>query len=99
MCHTIKQGEKIIVDREMRKGCLPGILRKGLSSYSSPIMLIPRKMSGIPNINTDFRHHNSRLVRLNCSLPLVRDAIQILGASECELISVIDLRDAYHTIL
>ena len=61
-------------------------------------MLIPRKMSGIPHIFTDFRHLNSRLVRLNCSFPLVRDAIQILGASECALISFIDLRDAYHTL-
>ena len=75
----------------MRKGRLLGILKKGLSSYSSPIMLIPRKMSGIPHIITDSRHLNSRHVRLNCSFPLVRDAIQILGASECELISVIDL--------
>ena len=61
----IKEEEKIIVDREMRKGCLLEILRKGLSSYSSPIMLIPRKMSGIPGIITDFRHLNSRLLRLN----------------------------------
>ena len=60
---------KIIVDREMRKGCLLGILRKGLSSYSSPIMLIPRKMSGIPYIITDFIHLNSRHVRLNCMFP------------------------------
>ena len=95
----IKEEEKIIVDREMRKGCLPWILRKGLSSYSSPIMLIPRKMSGIPYIVTDFRNLNSRLVRLNFSFPLVRDAIPILGASECELMSVIDLRDAYHTLI
>ena len=55
-------------------------------------------MSGIPHIITDFRHLNSRLVRLNCSFPLVRDAMQVLGASECELMSVIDLRDAYHTL-
>ena len=68
-----------------------------MSSYSSP-MLIPRKMSGIPHIITDFRHLNSRLVSLNCSFPLVRDAFQILGASECELISVIDLIDGYHTL-
>ena len=94
----IKEEEKIIVDREMRKGCLLGILRKGLSIYSSPIMLIPRKMSGILCIITDFRHLNSRPVRLNCSFPLVRDAIQILGASEYELISFIDLGDAYHTL-
>ena len=94
----IKEEEKIIVDREMRKGCLLGILRKGLNSYSSSIMLTPRKTSGIPCIITDFRHLKLRLVRLNCSFPLVRDAIQILGASECELISVTDLRDAYHNL-
>ena len=55
-------------------------------------------MKGIPYMVTDFRHLNSKCVRLNCSFPLIRDAIQILGASECELISVIDLRDAYHTL-
>ena len=80
----------------MRKGCLLGILRKGMSSYSSSMMLKLRNISGIPNIITGFRHLNSRLHRLDSSFLLVRDAIQILGASECELISVIDLRDAYH---
>ena len=58
--------EKIIVDRDMRKGCLLGILRKGLSNDSSPIILISRKMSGIPCIITDFRQLNSTLVRLSC---------------------------------
>ena len=82
----------------MRKGCLLGILKKGMSSYSSPIMLIPRKLSGIPRIVTDFRHLNSRLVTLQPSIPLVRDAIQILGASGCEVLSLADLRDAYHTL-
>ena len=77
----------------MRKDSLLGISGKGWSSYSSPIMLIPRKISGVPCIITDFRHLNSRCVRLNCSFPLVRDAIQTLGASLCEIISVIDLRD------
>ena len=94
----IKEGEKDLIDKEMRKGVLLGILKKGMSSYSSPIMLIPRKQGGIPRIVTDFRHLNSRLVTLQPSIPLVRDAIQILGASGCEVISVIDLRDAYHTL-
>ena len=65
---------------------------------SSPIMLIPRKLSGIPRIVTDFRHLNSRLITLQPSIPLVRDAIQILGASGCEILSLADLRDAYHTL-
>ena len=93
-----KESEKDIIDKEMRKGCLLGILKKGMSSYSSPIMLIPRKLTGIPRIVTDFRHLNSRLVTLQPSIPLVRDAIQILGNSGCEILSVLDLRDAYHTL-
>ena len=94
----IKESDKDIVDKEMRKGCLLGILKKRMSSYSSPSMLIPRKLSEIPRIVTDFRHLNSRLVTLQPSIPLVRDAIQILGASGCEMLSLADLRDAYHTL-
>ena len=94
----IKESDKDIVDKEMRKGCLLGILKKGMSSYSSPIMLIPRKLSGIPRIVTDFRHLNSRLVTFQPSISLVRDAIQILGATGCEILSLADLRDAYHTL-
>ena len=69
-----------------------------MSSYSSPIMLIPRKLTGIPRIVTDFRHLNSRLVTLQPSIPLVRDAIQILGSSGSEVLSLADLRDTYHTL-
>ena len=92
----IKESDKDIVDKEMRKGCLLGILKK--SSYSSPIMLIPRNLSGIPRIVTDFRHLNSRLVTLQPSISLVKDAIQILGASDCEILSLADLRDAYQIV-
>ena len=93
----IKESEKDIVDKEIRKGGLLGILRKGMSFYSSPIMLIPRKMTGIPRIVTDFRHLHSRLVTLQPSILLVRDVIQILGSSGSEVLSLADLRDAYHT--
>ena len=54
----IKESDKDIVDKEMRKGCLLGILKKGMSSYSSPIMLIPRKLFGIPRTVVQ---ENSRL--------------------------------------
>ena len=94
----IKETEKDVVDKEMKKGCMLGILKKGMSSYSSPIMLIPRKLTGIPRIVTDFRHLNSSLVTLQPSIPLVRDAIQILGSSGSEVLSLADLRDAYHTL-
>jgi hypothetical protein len=93
-----KEDEKGLIDDNMRKGCLLGILKRGLSAYSSPIMLLPRKLGGIPRIVTDFRYLNSRLVRLNPSIPLVRDAIQLIGNSQCEVMSLVDLRDAYHTL-
>ena len=64
----IKETEKDVVDKEMKKGCILGILKKGMSPYSSPIMLIPRKLTGIPRIVTDFRHTNSRLVTLQPSI-------------------------------
>ena len=94
----IKETEKDVVDKVMKKGYMLGILTKGMSSYSSPFMLIPRKLTGIPRIVTDFRHLNSRLVTLQPSIPLVRDAIQILGSSGIEVLSLADLRDAYHTL-
>ena len=51
-------------------------------------MLIPRKITCIPYISINFRGLNSRLFRHDCSFALVRDAIQISGASKC----------AYHTL-
>ena len=92
-----KEQHKDYLDAEMRKGCLLGILKPGLSSWNSPVMLIPRRI-GPPRIVTDFRHLNSRLVKLNPSVPLVRDAIQQLGASEAEVLSVVDLKDAFHSL-
>ena len=67
------ESDKDIIDKQMRKGCVLGILKRGMTSYSSPIMLIPRKQGGIPRIVTDFRHLNSRLVVLQPSIPLVRE--------------------------
>ena len=96
--YPIKESEKEMIDREMRRGCLLGILKKGLSSYSSPVMLIARKNSELKRIVSDFRVLNSRLRLLQCSMPLIKDAIQTLGAVQAEIASIIDLRDAFHTL-
>ena len=65
----VKKKEKNIVDKEMRKRMFAWNLKKNLSSYFSPIMLIPKKVSGIPCKITDFRYLNARPVRLNCIFP------------------------------
>ena len=39
-----------------------------------------------------------RLVRVNHAFPIVHDCLEAIGASKCEVMSVLDLRDAYHTL-
>lgn len=95
---SVKENIKPKIDKEMKKLTILGILKKGLSGYSSPAMPIPRKNSDIPRIVADFRHLNTKLLQLNMSFPLVKECIQQIGASQCEVMSVIDLRDAYHTL-
>ena len=41
---TVKEDMKSKIDKEMDKLVKLGILKKGLSGYSSPAMAIPRKM-------------------------------------------------------
>ena len=35
---------------------------------------------------------------MNHAFPIVRDCLEAIGASKCEVMSVLDLRDAYHTL-
>ena len=86
------------IDKEMDRLVKLGILKKGISGYSSPAMAIPRKNSSIPRVVGYFRYLNKRLVKLKMTFPLVRKCIQAIGTSQCEIMSVIDLRDAYHTL-
>ena len=44
------------------------------------------------------RYLNKRIVKTNYPFPLVRDTIQKLGASECKVFSVLDLKDAFHSL-
>ena len=95
---SVKEDMKLKIDKEMNKLVTLGILKKGLSGFSSPAMAIKRKNSDIPRVVADFRYLNTRLPQLNMSFPLVKECIQTIGASQCEVMSVIDLRDAYHTL-
>ena len=75
-----------------------GIIEKGLTGYSSPVLLVKRKQQNLYKVVTDFRALNKRLVFINHAFPLVRDCLDAIGNSVCEVFTVIDLRDAYHTL-
>ena len=75
-----------------------GILKERFSAYSSPVMLISRKLTKDKRVVTDFRHLNGRIAKNNLAYPLVRDTFLVLGNAKCEVLSVLDLKDAFHSL-
>ena len=61
-------------------------------------MLISRKLTRDKRVVTDFRHLNVRIAKNNLAYPLVRDTFSALGNSKCEIQSVLDLKDAFHSL-
>ena len=47
---------------------------------------------------TDFRNLNIRIAKNNLAYTLVRDTFSVWGNSKCEVISVLDLKDAFHSL-
>ena len=75
-----------------------GILKEGFSAYSSPVVLISRKLTKGKRVVTDFRHLNVRIAKNNLSYLLVRDMFSMLGNSKCDILSVLDLKDTFHLL-
>ena len=57
--YHVKEEDKNFIDKEMKCLCYLGILKEGFSAYSSPVMLISRKVTQDKS-STDFRHLNIR---------------------------------------
>ena len=75
-----------------------GILSKKSTSHTSPVMLITRKLTNDKRPVVDFRLLNTRILRRSTSIPLMKDVLSILGNSKCEVMSCVDIKDAYHSI-
>ena len=61
-------------------------------------MLISRKVLPDKRVVTDFRHLNVRIAKNNLAYHLLKDAFSVLGSSRCEVLSVLDLKDAFHLL-
>ena len=73
-------------------------IERSFSAYSSPVMLVSRKWTQDKRVVTDFRHLNTRIAKNNLAYPLVKDTFTALGNSKCEVLSVLDLKDAFHSL-
>ena len=93
-----KEEDKNILDKEMKRMCYLGILKEGFCAYLSPVMLISRKMTNDKRVVTDFRHLNMCITKNNLAYPLLKDTVALLGSSQCEVMSVLELKDAFHSL-
>ena len=96
--YQVREDDKRVLDKEMKRLCYLGILKEGFSAYSSPVMLVSRKLTQDKRVVTDFRHLNTRIAKNNLAYPLVKDTFTTLGNSKCEVLTVLDLKDAFHSL-
>ena len=96
--YHIREEDKAFIDKEMKELFYMGILKEGFSADSSPVMLISRKLTKDKRAVTDFRLLNVRIVKNSLAYPLVRDMFSVLGNSKCVVLSVLDLKDASHSL-
>ena len=93
-----KEGDRVILDKEMKRLCYLEILKEGFSAYSSSVMLTSRRMMQDKGVVTDFRHLNMCIAKTNLAYLLLKDTFALLGSSRCEVLSVLDLKDAFHSL-
>ena len=94
----MQEEQKKVIQKEVDRLEHLGIIRKGLTGYSSPVVLVKRKNQNLYTVCSDFRILNEKLLKINHAFPLVRDCIKQLGRKRCHYLSTIDLRDAFHTL-
>ena len=75
-----------------------GILSKNNTTHTSPLMLVAGKGTKNKRPVVDFRLLNTRILRRNTATPLLRGIFKILGRSRCEVLSCVDVKDAFHSL-
>ena len=96
--YPMREEQKKVIQREMDRLKHLGITHKGLTSYSSLVVLVKWKNQNLYQVCSDFCILNKKLVKINHAFPLVRDCIEQLGRKKCHYLSMIDLRDTFHTL-
>ena len=94
----IVEEDKPLMDKCMQKLISLGILTKNSTTHTSPVMLVARKGNERKRPVVDFRLLNTRIVRRNTSTPLLRDIFIMLGRAQCEVLSCVDLKEAFHSL-
>ena len=92
--YPMKEEQKKVIQKEMDRLENLGIIHKGLTAYSSPVVLVKRKNQNLYRVCSDFCILNEKLLKINHTFPLVQDCIEQLGRSKSDYMSTINLIDA-----
>ena len=96
--YPMREEQKKVIQKEMDRLEHLVIIHKGLTSYSSPVVLVKWKNQNLYRVCSDFCILNEKLVKINHAFLLVRDCIEQLGRKKCHYLSIINLRDTFHTL-
>ena len=73
-------------------------IKRRFAAYLSLAMLISRKVRKHKGVITDVRSLNVRIAKNNLAYPLLKDTFSVLGSSTIVVLSVLDLKDAFHSL-
>ena len=96
--YPMREEQKKVIQKDMDRLEHLGIIWKGLTGYSSLVVLVKQKNQNLYQVCSDFHILNEKLVKINHAFPLVRDCVEQLGRKKCHYLSTIDLQDAFHTL-
>ena len=69
--YPMQEEQKKVIQKEMDRLEHLGIIQKGLTSYSSPVVLVKRKNQNRYRVCSDFRILNEKLLKINHAFQLV----------------------------
>ena len=73
--YPMQEEQKKVIQKEMDRLEHLAIIQKGLTCYSSPLVLVKRKIQNLYRVCSDFQILNEKLLKINHTFSLVRDCI------------------------
>ena len=67
----MREEQKKVIQKEMDRLEHLGIIHKGLTGYSSPVILVKQKNQNLYRVCSDFHVLNEKLLNINHAAPLV----------------------------
>ena len=73
--YPMQEEQKKVIQKEMDRLKHLGIIGKGLTGYSSPVVLVKWKNQKLYRVCSDLQILNEKLLKINHVCPLVRDIV------------------------